>query len=125
MLNIVIGLICLMVANIILGSSISIFDENFDINIFFKGVLKVLFLSFGFILIYYAGYLNPNVIVININNIDLNLIDAIKYIFIMGIVYYGYEDLSKVIDILKIKANIKNNENIDEEGDNNEIIIPR
>lgn len=121
MLNIIIGLICLMISNIILGSSISIFDSNFDIKIFFKGIIKVIFLSISLLLIYYAGYLNPDIIVVNINGLDLNIIDAVKSIFIMGIVYYGYQDLSKVIDILKIKVNINNSEG----GIIDETIIPR
>ena len=49
---------------------------------------------------YLAGYLNPSIIVVNINNVNLNIIDSIKYIFISGIVYYGFEDLTKIVNIL-------------------------
>jgi hypothetical protein len=36
----------------------------------------------------------------------MNLIDGLRLVFIAGIVYYGYGDLIKLKDILKINVSI-------------------
>ena len=47
MLNIVIGLISLMISNIILGTSLSILNKDFDYRVLIKGLLKVIFIVMG------------------------------------------------------------------------------
>ena len=107
MIKIIIGLICVMIANILLGSSIAKLrnDGNFKkfINRFFKAILIVI----SCLLLYICSYLNPNILIINIDGNNLNLIDGMKAIFIAGIVLYGYNDLIKLKEILGVKTAIK------------------
>ena len=57
-------------------------------------------------LMYLTSYLNPDILVANINGTNVNLIDAIKLLFMAGIVMYGSQDLTKLKDILKLKTEI-------------------
>ena len=115
MKEIIIGLLCVMIANILLGATLAKFKENFKWNTLFKGIFKAVCVSLGVGLMYYCGYLNPNILAVNINGTDMNLIDGLRLVFIAGIVYYGYGDLTKLKDILKLDMNITKSINSEED----------
>ena len=81
-----------------------VFQQKYGlINGFFKAILIVI----SCLLLYICSYLNPNILIINIDGNNLNLIDGMKAIFIAGIVLYGYNDLIKLKEILGVKTAIK------------------
>lgn len=107
MKEIIIGLVAVMFANILLGATLAKFKENFKKEVFFKGVFKALCVVSGISLVFLCGYLNPTILAVSINDTNVNLIEALRLIFIAGIVYYGKEDLVKIKDLLKLRLDIE------------------
>ena len=106
MLNLFIGLVSTMLANILLGMTLAKLKQNFNKKKFLEGLVKVISILLGIGLMYLTSYLNPDILVANINGTNVNLIDAIKMLFMAGIVMYGSQDLIKLKDILKLKIEI-------------------
>lgn len=106
MLNLFIGLVATMLANILLGMTLAKLKQNFNKKKFLEGLVKVVSILSGVGLMYLTSYLNPDILVANINGTNVNLIDAIKLLFMAGIVMYGSQDLIKLKDILKLKTEI-------------------
>ena len=106
MLNLFIGLVATMLANVLLGMTLAKLKQNFNKKKFLEGLVKVISVLIGIGLMYLTSYLNPDILVANINGTNVNLIDAIKLLFMAGIVMYGSQDLIKLKDILKLKTEI-------------------
>lgn len=106
MLNLFIGLVATMLANLLLGMTLAKLKQNFNKKKFLEGLVKVISILLGIGLMYLTSYLNPDILVANINGTNVNLIDAIKMLFMAGIVMYGSQDLIKLKDILKLKTEI-------------------
>ena len=106
MLNLFIGLVATMLANVLLGITLAKLKQNFNKKKFLEGLVKVISILLGIGLMYLTSYLNPDILVANINGTNVNLIDAIKLLFMAGIVMYGSQDLTKLRDILKLKTEI-------------------
>lgn len=106
MLNLFIGLVATMLANILLGMTLAKLKQSFNKKKFLEGLVKVVSILSGIGLMYLTSYLNPDILVANINGTNVNLIDAIKMLFMAGIVMYGSQDLIKLKDILKLKTEI-------------------
>lgn len=106
MLNLFIGLLATMLANVLLGMTLAKLKQNFNKKKFLEGLVKVISILMGIGLMYLTSYLNPDILVANINGTNVNLIDAIKLLFMAGIIMYGSQDLIKLKDILKLKTEI-------------------
>ena len=106
MLNLFIGLVATMLANILLGMTLAKLKQSFNKKKFLEGLVKVVSILSSIGLMYLTSYLNPDILVANINGTNVNLIDAIKLLFMAGIVMYGGQDLIKLKDILKLKTEI-------------------
>lgn len=106
MLNLFIGLVATMLANVLLGMTLAKLKQNFNKKKFLEGLVKVVSILSGVGLMYLTSYLNSDILVANINGTNVNLIDAIKLLFMAGIVMYSSQDLTKLRDILKLKTEI-------------------
>lgn len=106
MLNLFIGLVATMLANVLLGMTLAKLKRNFNKKKFLEGLVKVVSILSGVGLMYLTSYLNQDILVANINGTNVNLIDAIKLLFMAGIVMYGSQDLIKLKDILKLKTEV-------------------
>ena len=106
MLNLFIGLLATMLANVLLGMTLAKLKQSFNKKKFLEGLVKIVSILGGVGLMYLTSYLNPDILVANINGTNVNLIDAIKLLFMAGIVMYGSQDLIKLKDILKLKTEI-------------------
>ncbi|MDD6942154.1 MAG: phage holin family protein [Bacilli bacterium] len=106
MLNLFIGLVATMLANVLLGMTLAKLKQNFNKKKLLEGLVKVVSILSGVGLMYLTSYLNPDILVANINGTNVNLIDAIKLLFMAGIVMYSSQDLIKLKDILKLKTEI-------------------
>lgn len=106
MLNLFIGLASVMVANVLLGTTLAKLKANFSKKKMLEGLVKVGCILAGIGLMYLTSYLNPDILVANINGTNVNLINAIKLLFMAGIIMYGGQDLIKLKDILKLKTEI-------------------
>lgn len=106
MIKIIIGLVSVMVANVLLGVTLAKLKKEFKKDKLLNGLVKYLGIIIGVLLMYLSGYLNPNIIVTNINGIEVNLMVGIEVLFISGIIYYGMQDLIKLKDLLGISNDI-------------------
>lgn len=106
MIKIVIGLISVMLANVLLGVTLAKLKREFKKEKLLTGLVKYASILIGISLMYLAGYLNPDIIVANINNVEVNLIVGIEVLFISGIVYYGLQDLIKLKNLLGLSSDI-------------------
>ena len=107
MIKIIIGLVCVMGANIFLGSSLATLKKEWNKEKFVNGIFKAIFIVIGCVLMYICSYLNPDILIVNLDGSDLNLIDAMKVLFIAGIILYGCKDILKLKDILGVSTDIK------------------
>lgn len=106
MIKIVIGLISVMIANVLLGVTLAKLKKEFNKEKLLNGLVKYLSIVLGVLLMYLAGYLNSDIMIANINNVEVNLMTAIEVLFISGIVYYGMQDLIKLKNLLGLSSDI-------------------
>lgn len=110
MIKIIIGLVSVMIANVLLGVTLAKLKQEFKKEKLLSGLVKYLGIIIGVSLMYLTGYLNPNIVVANINNAEVNLLSGIEVLFISGIVYYGMQDLIKLKDLLGLSNDIAPND---------------
>lgn len=105
MLNLGIGLLCLILINILLGSMNSILERNFNKEKFINGIIKGFIVSISFIGVYFTGCIVPD-IAINIDGQSLTLLMAVSVILISGFSFYGFEVLKKLSSFVNAKFNV-------------------
>lgn len=110
MIKIIIGLVSVMIANVLLGVTLAKLKQEFKKEKLLSGLVKYLGIILGVSLMYLTGYLNPNIVVANINNVEVNLMAGIKVLFISGIIFYGMQDLIKLKDLLGLSNDITPND---------------
>ena len=106
MIKIIIGLISVMIANVLLGVTLAKLKKEFNKEKLLNGLVKYLSIIIGVLLMYLAGYLNSDIMIANINNVEVNLMTAIEVLFVSGIVYYGVQDLIKLKNLLGLSNDI-------------------
>lgn len=106
MLKITIGLISVMLSNVLLGVTLAKLKKEFNKEKLLNGLVKYMSIVLGVLLMYLAGYLNSDIMIANINNVEVNLMTAIEVLFVSGIVFYGMQDLIKLKDLLGISNDI-------------------
>lgn len=110
MIKILIGAVLVMLSNVLLGATLAKLKEEFNKQNLLNGLFKATCIIIAVAFMYACSYLNPNIIVLNMNGVDVNLIEGIRLIGIAGIVYYGGQSLKKLANILKVSTAIDNNE---------------
>lgn len=106
MINLAVGLSSVMIANVIMGTTLAKLKSQFSKKKLLEGLVKIASIIISILLMYLCSYLNEDIMVASINGMNVNLIDAIKLLFTAGIVYYGGQDLIKLKDILQLKTEI-------------------
>lgn len=106
MIRLSIGLVSVMIANIIMGTTLAKLKSQFSKKKFLEGLVKVGSIIISILLMYLCSYLNADIMVASINGMNVNLMDGIKLLFMAGIIMYGSQDLIKLKDILKLKTEI-------------------
>lgn len=118
MIDLLIGLVAAMGANFLLGTNLATLKDEFDKNKMKSGLLKIAGIVLGVVAMLGCAYLTKDIMVININSQNVNLLDAMRTIFIAGITYYGAQDVSKLIKILNVKVPVA------DKTEENMIIVP-
>lgn len=108
MIKIIVGLVCVIFANILLGAKLADLKNEFSWSKLWAGLFKSICIIIAVCLMYICSYYNPDIMVANINGINVNLITGMEAIFIAGIALYGFQDLNKLQQLLKTKVNIDN-----------------
>ena len=106
MINLAVGLSSVMVANVIMGTTLAKLKSQFSKKKLLEGLVKIASIIISILLMYLCSYLNADIMVASINGMNVNLIDAIELLFTAGIIYYGSQDLIKLKDILQLKTEI-------------------
>jgi hypothetical protein len=105
-LRLAIGLMLLMTANITLGSVDALFTQAFNWKKFNQGVIKALVVIGCFILVYIAGVLNSELILVNINGEEVTLLTGIYLTIFFSAVWYAKEVFKKLANLINSKINI-------------------
>ena len=106
MINLAVGLSSVMVANVIMGTTLAKLKSQFSKKKLLEGLVKIASIIISILLMYLCSYLNADIMVASINGMNVNLMDGIKLLFTAGIVYYGSQDLIKLKNILQLKTEI-------------------
>lgn len=106
MINLAVGLSSVMIANVIMGTTLAKLKSQFSKKKMLEGLVKIASIIISILLMYLCSYLNADIMVASINGMNVNLMDGIKLLFTAGIIYYGSQDLIKLKDILQLKTEI-------------------
>ena len=106
MFGLLLGLICLMFANFLLGTNLATLKKEYDKDKMVSGIIKIGGVVLGIVFMLGSAYLTKDIIVANVNNQNVNLLDGLKYVFMAGIVFYGAQDVNKLVKILKVNVPI-------------------
>ena len=106
MFGLLLGLICLMFANFLLGTNLATLNKEYDKDKMVSGIIKIGGVVLGIVFMLGSAYLTKDIIVANVNNQNVNLLDGMKYVFMAGIVFYGAQDVNKLVKILKVNVPI-------------------
>lgn len=105
--NLIIGLVCVMVSNILLGSSLAKIKQEFKSGTMWNGVYKAISLIFAVALMCIVAYTNPDILLVSINGVNLNMKGAIEIIMTTGIGMYGGMCLKKVAQLIGVSTAIE------------------
>lgn len=105
-LNVAKGLALLIITNITLGSIDALLTQEFNWKKFFQGLIKGLVVVVCFMMTYYAGSINADIVAFNINGQDLNLMGAIYTILLIAYGWYGWGSIEKLAKMINAKYNI-------------------
>lgn len=108
MWNLILGLIAVMGANITLGASLAKLKEEFSKENLKRGLMKALMIISGLLLMLGCAYLNQDMIIASINNNNVTLLEAMKYLFTTGIMVYGIMDIGKLGKLLGLSTEVEN-----------------
>ena len=92
------GLVLLIAANIALGSINAIIAGDWDKAKFRNGCIKSAVVAVALIAVYFAGYLNPDLMVVEVDGQTVNLMTAVA--MLAAFTAYAVDVLKKLKDML-------------------------
>ena len=105
------GLILVILANIALGSTSAIIEGDWDKVKFRNGCIKGGVVAVALIAVYFAGYLNPNLMVVDIDGQTVNLMTAVSLVMLAAFTAYAVDVIKKLKDMLTATTPGSNNPN--------------
>lgn len=96
-----VGLLLLIAANVVIGSCDAWIAGQFDIKVFFKGIIKGLIIAACCLMAYAAGYLNPDV-TFSFNGASVALTSAMTLFMITAYGAYALKVLRKLYELFKL-----------------------
>lgn len=127
------GLLLLIAANIALGSINAIIAGTWDLVKFRNGCIKSLVVAAALIAVYLAGFLNPDLMVVDVDGQKVNLMTAVTLTMLAAFTAYAVDVIKKLKDMLTTptpgedqisrtsdKAFIESSEETTESGEQNE-----
>ncbi len=98
------GLLLLIVANIALGSIRAAMAREWDTKTFVNGLIKGAIVIGAFVAVYFAGWLNPDLVVVEMNGQTVNLAMGVYSVLLIGFTYYAGKVLLKLKEIVTAKS---------------------
>lgn len=105
--ELIIALISLILANIVLGSTMANINYQFDKKVFLKGLFKAIMVVVSLALLYVGATLSKDIMVLSIDGTNYNLIEAINVVTVAGIGFYGKEVVTKIIEMLNLNVKVE------------------
>lgn len=94
------GLLLLIAANIALGSINAIIAGTWDLIKFRNGCIKSLVIAAALIAVYLAGFLNPDLMVVDVDGQKVNLMTAVTLTMLAAFTVYAVDVIKKLKDML-------------------------
>ncbi len=98
------GLLLLIVANIALGSIRAAMAREWDTRTFVNGIIKGGIVIGAFVAVYIAGWLNPDLVVVEMNGKTVDLATGLYGVLFIGFTYYAGKVLLKLKEIVTTKS---------------------
>lgn len=95
------GLMILIVVNIVLGSLSAIFQNEFCPIKLRRGIIKAGIVAVCFAATYLVGYLNPNIVAVEVNGVQVSVKTGIDLVVLVGYYHYAKQVIEKLADIIK------------------------
>ena len=103
-IHLAIGLVLLVAVNIVLGSMNALFDGTFDKVKLRNGIIKGIIVAACFIAFYMAGWLNPDIIAIDVDGQTVNLMTASNLALLTAYVLYAKDVFVKLKNMILSKT---------------------
>ena len=103
------GLLLLIISNIAIGSIQAAAAREWNTKTFLNGLIKGGIVIGAFVAVWFAGWLNPDLVVIETGGQQMNLSTAFYFILVMGFVCYAGKILVKLKEIVTTKSAINSN----------------
>ena len=94
------GLLLLIAANIALGSINAIIAGTWDLVKFRNGCIKSLVIAAALIAVYLAGFLNPDLMVVDVDGQKVNLMTAVTLTMLAEFTAYAVDVIKTLKDML-------------------------
>lgn len=99
-IRLAVGLLLVMLANIALGSVGAIIDGTWDKTKFRNGAIKSAVVALALVAVYIAGYLNPDLLVIEAEGQTINLMSAVHVTLLTAFTVYAVDVVKKLKNML-------------------------
>ena len=99
-IRLAVGLVLLIAANIALGSINAIIACEWDLVKFRNGCIKSAVVAAALVAVYFAGYLNPDLMVVEVSGQTVNLMTAVSLVMLAAFTAYAVDVIGKLKDML-------------------------
>lgn len=99
-LRLALGLVLLIAANIALGSINAIIAGEWDGAKFCNGCIKGGVVALALIAVYFAGFLNPDLLVVEADGQSVNLMTAVSLAMLAAFTAYAVDVLKKLKEMI-------------------------
>lgn len=99
-LRLALGLVLLIAANIALGSINAIIAGEWDSAKFRNGCIKGGVVALALIAVYFAGFLNPDLLVVEADGQSVNLMTAVSLAMLAAFTAYAVDVLKKLKEMI-------------------------
>jgi len=103
LLQLAAGLVCVMMANILLGATAAQLAGEFDRDKLADGLRKILPILGGLGFMFAAAKLNGQVVVLDTGTGSLTLMDALHLVLLAGFGFYAAQALEKLCRVIGIR----------------------
>ena len=102
-IHLAVGLVLLVAVNIVLGSLNALFDGSFKVKLR-NGIIKGIIVAACFNAFYMAGWLNPDIIAIDVDGQTVNLMTASNLALLTAYVLYAKDVFVKLKNLILSKT---------------------
>ncbi len=99
-----IGTLVLVCVNIALGSISALMNREWNWTTFWKGIIKVTIITVAFAAVWFVGWLNKDLVTVEVNGQMVNLQMAVHLILAAGFAVYAKKVVGKLKELIAKKT---------------------